>query len=90
MFGGNPGGKLGKEERLRLGDFWKLELLRPSREDVRRLCLLHVRKAHFDELVMNRSDPLTALNFLRDKLSAVVDHNDPDQETEVSQSVSPS
>lgn len=83
MFGGNPGGKEGKEDRLRLGDFWKLELLRPSREDVRRQCLVQVRRAQFEELVMNREDPLTALNFLREKLSAVVDHSNKEQETQV-------
>ena len=31
MFGGNPGGKEGKEGRVRLGDFWRLVLVRLGR-----------------------------------------------------------
>ena len=38
MFGGNPGGKQGKEDRVRLGDFWRLHLLRPNRREVLRQC----------------------------------------------------
>ena len=38
MFGGNPGGKQGKEDRIRLGDFWRLHLLRPNRREVMRQC----------------------------------------------------
>ena len=37
MFGGNPGGREGKDSRLRLGDFWKLQLVRPSRPEVGRV-----------------------------------------------------
>ncbi len=34
IFGGNPGGRTAKEARTRLGDFWRLDLVRPDREEV--------------------------------------------------------
>ena len=45
MFGGNPGGKEGKDGRLRLGDFWKLVLQRPQNSDLERFCRFIIRKA---------------------------------------------
>ena len=48
MFGGNPGGKEGKDGRLRLGDFWKLVLLRPQNSDLERFCRFIVRKARYE------------------------------------------
>ena len=45
MFGGNPGGKEGKDGRLRLGDFWKLVLQRPQNSDLERFCRFMIRKA---------------------------------------------
>ncbi len=44
MFGGNPGGKQGKEDRVRLGDFWRLHLLRPNRREVLRQCEVRDRQ----------------------------------------------
>jgi len=35
VFGGNPGGKDGKDAKVRLGDFWSLKLERPTRKEVR-------------------------------------------------------
>merc|ERR1712241_1155978 len=50
MFGGNPGGKQGKEDKLRLGDFWKLQLQRPGREEVLRRCKILIRQSKFSEV----------------------------------------
>ena len=50
MFGGNPGGKEGKDSKVRLGDFWQLCLYRPSRAQVLRRCVVAVRRARFCEL----------------------------------------
>ncbi len=40
IFGGNPGGRTAKEARTRLGDFWRLDLVRPDREEVFYLFIL--------------------------------------------------
>jgi len=34
IFGGNPGGKEGRDAKVRLGDFWKMKLKRPTRQEV--------------------------------------------------------
>ncbi len=44
MFGGNPGGKEAKDSRLRLGDFWKLQFIRPSRKEVIKLMSKSLRR----------------------------------------------
>eukprot|EP00095_Tigriopus_kingsejongensis_P008585 maker-scaffold446_size168061-snap-gene-0.25 protein:Tk08585 transcript:maker-scaffold446_size168061-snap-gene-0.25-mRNA-1 annotation:"muskelin isoform x1" len=80
MFGGNPGGKQGKEDKMRLGDFWRLALLRPSRQDVLRQCQLSIRQSQFGELT--QSNKMAALEYLQVALSAVVDHSDPKEEDE--------
>jgi len=79
MFGGNPGGKEGKDGRLRLGDFWKLVLKRPQNSDLERFCRLIIRKARFHEL---KSDPMTALAYLQNDLSRSVNHDDKAEERE--------
>lgn len=79
MFGGNPGGKQGKEDRLRLGDFWCLQLSRPDRKEILRRCLVYIRRNRFSELAEN---PMSALNYLHTCLAAVVDHKNPKEERE--------
>ena len=81
MFGGNPGGKQGKEDRLRLGDFWKLELQRPNRDEVLRKCRNMIRQCKFSELAA--SDAMNALKYLHTSLASVVDHSNPIEEREV-------
>ena len=81
MFGGNPGGKQGKEDKLRLGDFWKLQLQRPSREEVLRRCKILIRQSKFSELAAQ--DSMLALNYLHTSLSSVVDHRNAQEEREV-------
>ncbi len=81
MFGGNPGGKQGKENRLRLGDFWQLKLQRPDRAEVLRKSRILIRQCKFSELV--QSDPMTALSYLHNSLAQVVDHSNEKEEREV-------
>lgn len=77
MFGGNPGGKEGKDGKVRLGDFWQLSLVRPRKSDFDRQVRLLIRKTKFQEL---KSEPLTALSFLQGEVSSCVDHTDPVEE----------
>ena len=77
IFGGNPGGREGADERLRLGDFWKLQLLRPDIQQFQRQLRLLVRRSRFREL---KSDPLAAIAYLQSDLSACVNHQDKKEE----------
>lgn len=80
MFGGNPGGKQGKEDKLRLGDFWKLQLQRPGREEVLRRCKILIRQSKFSEVAAQ--DQMLALKYLHTSLSSVVDHQNSKEERE--------
>jgi len=77
LFGGNPGGKEGNEGKLRLGDFWRLSLVRPARQDLQRFCRLSIRSARFKELCKS---PLEALNFLQSNLAKCVDHENSEEQ----------
>lgn len=79
MFGGNPGGKEGKEGKVRLGDFWKLALERPSSYTLERQCRLMIRKTKFRELNCD-SSALEALTYLQTELSDCVDHQSNQEE----------
>ena len=57
MFGGNPGGKQGKEDKLRLGDFWRLQLMRPDQKEIFRRCCLMIRKSKFLEMTSTGGSP---------------------------------
>ena len=85
MFGGNPGGKQGKEDKLRLGDFWKLDLLRPNHKHVLRRCRIMIRQCKFSELAGN--DSMQALKYLHTSLASIVDHQNPHEEREVNISI---
>ena len=82
MFGGNPGGKQGKEDKKRLGDFWKLKLQRPSREEVLRRCKILIRQSKFSELAAQ--DSMLALKYLHSSLASIIDHKNAQEEREVS------
>ena len=86
MFGGNPGGKQGKEDKLRLGDFWRLQLLRPNRKEVLRRCRILIRQCKFSELASQ--DSMHALRYLHTSLSSIVDHHNSQEEREVKQKLS--
>ncbi|XP_013418827.1 muskelin-like [Lingula anatina] len=75
LFGGNPG----KEglPKMRLDDFWALQLCRPSKEHLLRRCKYLIRKHRFQEIAS--SDPISALNFLQTKLAETVDHSDAEE-----------
>jgi len=79
MFGGNPGGREGKDGRLRLGDFWSLHLVRLEKTDFERAARKMVRIARFHEL---KSSPMEGLRYLQTELSACVDHQNRDEEKE--------
>jgi len=84
MFGGNPGGKQGKEDKLRLGDFWRLQLMRPDQKEIFRRCCLMIRRSKFLEMTSTGGSPSLppsdALVFLQSRLSEVVNHADEEEE----------
>jgi len=77
MFGGNPGGKENRNGKLRLGDFWRLELLRQANTDLERLLLKEIRISRFREKSANPKDALT---FLQQDVSRCIDHQDVDEQ----------
>jgi len=79
MFGGNPGGKENRNGKLRLGDFWRLELTRQQSTDLERLILKEIRRTRFIE---KSSDPIDALAFLQTEVSSCVNHQDPAEQKE--------
>ena len=82
MFGGNPGGRQGKEDKLRLGDFWQLLLFRPDRKEIYRRCCLKARQSCFMELTYDENSLAKALSYLQTMLSDIVDHTDDEEERE--------
>ena len=84
LFGGNPGhnhsvrGRKGdaNEESgsaVRLDDFWSLELVRPTSDQLLRKCKQIVRELEYRELVAKNE--LLAVSYLRTDLSETFDHN---------------
>ena len=69
LFGGNPGKSLGK---MRLDDFWKLKLERPSLRDVIRNCKFMIRKLRYRE--MAETNAIEALPYLQNEVSELIDH----------------
>ena len=80
MFGGNPGGTENRNGKLRLGDFWRLELQRQQNKDLERVLVMEIRKTQFRE---KSSDPMTALAFLQTEVSSCVDHEDKEEQREL-------
>ena len=77
MFGGNPGGKENRNGKLRLGDFWRLELIRQANTDLERLLLKDIRISRFREKSANPKDALT---FLQQDVSRCIDHRDVEEQ----------
>ncbi|CEG84146.1 hypothetical protein RMATCC62417_17991 [Rhizopus microsporus] len=87
IFGGNPGDH--KNEHRRLNDFWELKLTKPTSAQIVRKCIYLIRarklyemcdkKLHINgerlELNSNmRKDTIDALNYLRNYILPLVDH----------------
>ncbi|KAH9858497.1 Muskelin N-terminus-domain-containing protein [Lenzites betulinus] len=62
----------------RLDDFWKLEVIRPSFEEIARRAVFEVRKQQFREMCED-GPPIKALTFLQTRVSEVVNHEDPEE-----------
>lgn len=78
LFGGNPG-KL-NSPKMRLDDFWSLEICRPTKNLILRHCRRLIRRQHFQEIT--KQDPISALHYLQTELAELVDHSDPDETRE--------
>ncbi|CAH1783153.1 unnamed protein product, partial [Owenia fusiformis] len=75
LFGGNPG----KDSlpKMRLDDFWALQLSRPSTYHLLRRCKYLIRRHRYQEMAMTQ--PIQALEYLQTSLTDVVDHDDPNE-----------
>ncbi|ORX50570.1 hypothetical protein DM01DRAFT_1384804 [Hesseltinella vesiculosa] len=75
IFGGNPGDQECSNKRL--DDFWQLTLTRPNPEDVLRRSMYLVRMQNLKEKCSESSDDslLEALDYLRTKLTPLVNHD---------------
>ncbi|XP_069681633.1 muskelin [Periplaneta americana] len=78
LFGGNPGRAC--LPKLRLDDFWQLQLCRPTHAQLLQRCKLLIRKHRFEELAARNR--MTALHYLQTTLSEIIDHDDPEQTKE--------
>uniref|UniRef100_A0A2R5LHF5 Putative muskelin n=2 Tax=Ornithodoros turicata TaxID=34597 RepID=A0A2R5LHF5_9ACAR len=78
LFGGNPGRP--NSPKVRLDDFWSLQLCRPSKELLLRRCKHLVRQHCFREITFE--NPLSALKYLQTELADTVDHGNPEEERE--------
>ncbi|XP_077487639.1 muskelin 1 isoform X1 [Amblyomma americanum] len=76
LFGGNPGRP--NSPKVRLDDFWSLQLCRPSKEQLLRRCRQLVRQHCFREITFE--DPLAALRYLQTELADTVDHSNVEEE----------
>ena len=63
--------------KLRLGDFWRLELQRQQSTDLERLLVMEIRKTQFRE---KSSDPVEALTFLQTEVASCVNHEDKEEQ----------
>lgn len=78
LFGGNPG----KDSlpKMRLDDFWSLQLCRPSPDFLLRRCSYLIRKYRFLELAC--TNRCAAMTYLQNQVSKTVNHNDPKEAQE--------
>ncbi|XP_046661321.1 muskelin isoform X2 [Homalodisca vitripennis] len=81
LFGGNPGRTC--LPKLRLDDFWRLSLIKPSHSQLLQRCKVLIRTFRYQELAMTES--LTALHYLQTALSEIIDHEDQEQTKEFQQ-----
>lgn len=86
LFGGNPGEQMNSNKRL--DDFWELQLVKPDSSSILRRSLYMVRMQKLRELCSKACkqeqedesrETLAALEYLREHVAPVVDH---DSETE--------
>ncbi|KAI8078641.1 Muskelin N-terminus-domain-containing protein [Halteromyces radiatus] len=86
IFGGNPGDRECANKRL--DDFWQLRLVRPDPDDILRRSIYLVRMQQLKEKCINHpissiDDPAThtldALDYLRSKLTPLVNHDNPEE-----------
>lgn len=80
LFGGNPG--MSCLPKLRLDDFWKLQLIRPSNPQLRRQCKILIRKYRFQELAFH--DTIQAMNYLQTSMHEVIDHDQAEESSQFS------
>lgn len=76
LYGGNPRNKDFPKERL--GDFWTLELQKPTVSEISRRLKLYLRKQKFRELCRILSS-IDALSYLRNELSSLLDHSNKEE-----------
>lgn len=81
LFGGNPGRAC--LPKLRLDDFWRLTLSKPTHTQLLQRCKVLIRTCRFQELATH--DKMEAMQYLQTSLSDIVDHDDPDQSKEFQQ-----
>ncbi|XP_037947851.1 muskelin [Teleopsis dalmanni] len=75
LFGGNPGKT--SLPQLRLDDFWILSLEKPKREEILKHCRFLIRRLHYEEIA--RVDSFKAMQYLRNRISEVIDHSNEEQ-----------
>ncbi|TFK53543.1 hypothetical protein OE88DRAFT_1655700 [Heliocybe sulcata] len=68
-----------EEKEIRLDDFWSMQLHRPPRSEAARKLMFEIRKQQFREMCEDEPT-VDALNFLRDEVSSVVDHESLEEE----------
>ena len=73
MFGGNPG----RQSKMRLDDFWALQLCRPTPEKLLKEAIFAIRKNKFEELAVE--DSVKAMLYLQTQLYSIVDHTNEQQ-----------
>ncbi|EJF65436.1 hypothetical protein DICSQDRAFT_79600 [Dichomitus squalens LYAD-421 SS1] len=73
-----PGGLGDGDVERRLDDFWSMEILRPSNEEIVRRAVYEIRQQQFREMCED-GPPIKALTFLQTRVSSVVNHEDPDE-----------
>ncbi|KAL1942840.1 hypothetical protein VTO73DRAFT_5080 [Trametes versicolor] len=65
-------------DMTRMDDFWRLEVIRPTHEEITRRALFEVRKQQFREMCED-APSIKALTFLQTRVSAVVNHEDAEE-----------
>lgn len=69
LFGGNPG-----SSSVRLDDFWKFQLTKPTRNHVLNYCKYLIRKQEYEEIC--KVDTIKAVYYLQTKLSETINKHD--------------
>uniref|UniRef100_A0A2P2I5A8 Muskelin-like n=1 Tax=Hirondellea gigas TaxID=1518452 RepID=A0A2P2I5A8_9CRUS len=75
MFGGNPGRH--QQPKMRLDDFWALQLCRPTPQKLIKEAVFAIRKNRYEELAVQ--DSALALQYLQTELHQAIDHTNQEQ-----------